>query len=92
MKLDLKSSQGLLFLFQFLIVALYNVNLLSTFASLNSRTTNQMGWLGQLILDETDFRPDFLDLSNISLFDEAVGCPGPRKNFSSSFFPFLDTT
>ena len=77
-------------------MALYDVNLLSTSTSLNSRTpvinTNQMGWLGQLLLDETDFLPDFLDLSNNFTFRRSCRLPVPRINFSSSLFPLLDTT
>ena len=51
-----------------------------------------MGWLGQLLLDETDFLPDFLDLSNNFTFRRSCRLPVPRINFSSSLFPLLDTT
>ena len=55
-------------------------------------TTSYMDWLGQLILDETDFDRILWTLEIISLFDEAVSCPVLRTNFSSSSFVLLDTT
>ena len=40
-----------------------------------------MGSLGQLILDETDFRPDFLDLSNNFTFRRSCQLPGATHKF-----------
>ena len=44
-------------------------------------TANQMGWLGQLILDETDFRPDFLDLRNNFTFRRSCRLPVAAHKF-----------
>ena len=77
-------------------MAFYDVNLLSTFASLNSRTprlppTRWVGWVSWFLMRLISYRV-FCTLTLISLFDEAFGCPGPRINFSSSLFSLLDTT
>ena len=78
------------------MVALYDVNLFSTSASLSLRTSwlpqaTWIGWVSWFLMRLISDRI-LWTLEIISLFDEAVSCPVLRTNFSSSSFVLLDTT
>ena len=78
------------------MVALYDVNLFSTSASLSLRTSwlpqaTWIGWVSWFLMRLISDRI-LWTLEIISLFDEAVSCPVLRTNFSSSSFVLLDAT
>ena len=78
------------------MVALYDVNLFSTSASLSLRTpwlpqAKWIGWVSWFLMRLISDRI-LWTLEIISLFDEAVSCLVLRTNFSSSSFVLLDTT